>query len=209
MEQQQLKTILAMYSGGLDSLCMVYKLLTEPEYADYHIHIHHIHIVNIENRTKAEAKLVHEALQTLKLKGYDFSYSESSITSPTFQVSENMLAFMYDWDVVRFFAGWIASVNNGVCKIAIGRVQEDLDPEMQSKVQIGAQITKLYTDAEVIFPMMNMDKGQVYATLPDWLQDKFWSCRTPVYQDNKITRCHKCKTCQELDKFDIGGLGVN
>ena len=201
--------ILAMYSGGLDSLGMVYKLLTEPEYADYRVHVHHIHITNIENRHKAEAKTVHAALQTLAKRGYDFGYSESSITSPTYQVGENMLAFMYDWDVVRFFAGWISSVNPEICKIAIGRVQEDLGADMQAKVNVGAQIIPLYTDAEVIFPMTSMDKGQVYATLPDWLQDKFWSCRTPVYQDNKITRCHKCKTCQELDKFDIGGLGVN
>lgn len=187
-----------MYSGGLDSLCMLYKLLTEPEYADYRVHVHHIHMINIENRHKAEAEKVHQALQTLAKRGYDFGYSESSITSPAYQVGENMLAFMYDWDVVRFFAGWIASVNPEICKIAIGRVQEDLAPDMQTKVQVGAQIMRLYTDAEVIFPMTNMDKGQAYAQLPDWLRDKFWSCRMPVYTDGVISRCNKCDTCQQL-----------
>ena len=47
MEQQ---VILAMYSGGLDSLGMVYKLLTEEQYKDYYIHIHHVHNKNVENR---------------------------------------------------------------------------------------------------------------------------------------------------------------
>ena len=41
MEQQ---IILAMYSGGLDSLGMIYKLLTDPEYKDYVLHIHHVHV---------------------------------------------------------------------------------------------------------------------------------------------------------------------
>ena len=188
---------------------MVYKLLTEPEYADNYVHVHHIHMNNIENRQKAEEKMVHAALQELSKRGYQFGYSESGITSPTFRLSENSAAFMYDWDVVRFFAGWIASVNPEICKIAIGRVQEDMSEDMQAKVEIGAQITKLYTNVPVIFPMMNMNKGQVYSQLPQWLQDKFWSCRMPVYKDKQIIRCGRCATCQQLDEFNIGGLGVN
>ena len=50
MEQQ---IILAMYSGGLDSLGMVYRLLTDPEYTDYAVHIHHVHNRNVEDRVRA------------------------------------------------------------------------------------------------------------------------------------------------------------
>ena len=51
-----------MYSGGLDSLGMVYRLLTDPEYQDYDLHIHHVHNKNIENRHRAEDIMVQQAL---------------------------------------------------------------------------------------------------------------------------------------------------
>ena len=59
---EQKSTILAMYSGGLDSLGMVYRLLTDPEYQDYNLHIHHVHNKNIENRHRAEDIMVQQAL---------------------------------------------------------------------------------------------------------------------------------------------------
>ena len=60
MEQQ---TILAMYSGGLDSLGMVYQLLTDPAYAEYGLHIHHVNNRSIENRHAAEAIMVNMSEQ--------------------------------------------------------------------------------------------------------------------------------------------------
>ena len=55
-----------MYSGGLDSLGMIYRLLTDTDYNQYNIHIHHVHNQNVENRQKAEAVTVKVALEELK-----------------------------------------------------------------------------------------------------------------------------------------------
>ena len=66
-----------MYSGGLDSLGMVYKLLTEDEYKDHDIHIHHVHNKNVEQRWRAEQIAVDLATKELKRLGFEFAYSES------------------------------------------------------------------------------------------------------------------------------------
>ena len=89
MEKKQ--TILAMYSGGLDSLGMIYKLLTDPEYQDYKLHIHHVHQRNVEYRDKAEAIAVDLAVKELKQLGFEFAYSESQIASQPYNGQ-----FMFD-----------------------------------------------------------------------------------------------------------------
>ena len=95
-------TILAMYSGGLDSLGMIYKLLTEPEYKDYALHIHHVHNQNVEHRDRAEAIVVEKVLAELERLGFSFIYSESQIASQPYNNK-----FMYDSDSMNFFAGYI------------------------------------------------------------------------------------------------------
>lgn len=106
--------ILAMYSGGLDSLGMTYQLLTSPEYQDYRIHIHHVHNHNVENRDRAEAVAVNMAVKELRNLGYDFDYSESQIGTPPF--GQN---FLFDTDSINFFAGYVASANRSIFQFSI------------------------------------------------------------------------------------------
>jgi 7-cyano-7-deazaguanine synthase in queuosine biosynthesis len=196
------QTILAMYSGGLDSLYMVYKLLTSDEYSDKCVHIHHVHIHNVEDRFKAEALMVNAALTELKQRGFTFIYSESKISSPAFR-NNNKVSYMYDWDIVRFYAGWIASANPDISAIAIGREQSDAGEFNQ--YDSAAALVKYFTDIPLIYPVMDMHKSEMYGKLPDWLKDKFWSCRTPIYQNNIPTKCGFCGTCKKLLKYNIGG----
>ena len=118
MEQ---KTILAMYSGGLDSLGMIYQLLISGEYRDHRLHIHHVHNRNIENRHQAEAIVVQQALAELKRRGFVFQYSESEIASQLYNEQ-----FMYDSDSINFFAGYICSVNPDIVKVAMGMNATDI-----------------------------------------------------------------------------------
>ena len=113
-------TILAMYSGGLDSLGMVYRLLTDPEYKDYDIHVHHVHNKNIELRHKAEAIAVDLATKELKRLGFAFAYSESEIGTQPYGKN-----FLFDSDTMNFFAGYVASVNPDIKLIAMGMQAND------------------------------------------------------------------------------------
>jgi 7-cyano-7-deazaguanine synthase in queuosine biosynthesis len=195
MEQQ---IILAMYSGGLDSLGMVYKLLTESEYKGYVIHIHHVHQRNVENRHRAEAITVEMALKELERLGFSFVYSESEITTQPYNGQ-----FMYDTDSINFFAGYICSTNTNIVKVAMGMQANDHNHSLEERRIRANKILSAFTAAEKIFPVLDMSKREIYDSLPDSLKNMFWSCRRPVYTEKSIAPCLKCDTCVKLREQGI------
>jgi 7-cyano-7-deazaguanine synthase in queuosine biosynthesis len=186
-------TILAMYSGGLDSLGVIYKLLTDAEYSEYSVHIHHVHNRNVEHRNRAEAIMVQQALAELTRLGFTYQYSESEIAS---QAYNNQ--FLYDTDTMNFFAGYIASVNPEIVKVAFGMNATDSNHGLQERLKRAKQIFSAFTTAEKIYPVLNMNKREIYDGLPETLRDLFWSCRRPVYTDSGVSTCGKCRTCEQL-----------
>ena len=182
-----------MYSGGLDSLGMIYKLLTEPEYKDYKIHVHHVHNKNVENRHRAEAIAVDLATQELRHLGYNFVYSESEIGTQSFGNH-----FLFDTDSMNFFAGYVASVNTDIKKVAIGMQANDFNHSLEERRVRANKILSAFTDAEKIYPVMDMSKREIYDMLPESLRNMFWSCRLPQYNENTISSCGRCNTCVTL-----------
>jgi 7-cyano-7-deazaguanine synthase in queuosine biosynthesis len=195
MEQPQ---ILAMYSGGLDSLGMVYQLLTNSEYKDYSLHIHHVHNKNIENRWRAEALTVNLVIKELKRLGFTFEYSESEIgTQPYGRY------FLFDSDTINFFAGYVASVNPNIKKIAMGMQANDGNHSLEERRKRADKILAAFTPAEKIYPVLNMSKREIYDSLPETLRNSFWSCRRPIYGEKNITPCKRCDTCIKLREQGI------
>ena len=190
--------ILAMYSGGLDSLGMVYKLLTEDAYKDYSIHIHHIHNRNIENRDRAEGIVVPLALKELERLGFKFDYSESQIASQPYNGK-----FMYDSDTINFFAGYICSVNPGIVKVAMGMQANDGNHALEERRKRADRILAAFTDVTKIYPVLDMTKREIQDSLPVTLKKMFWSCRHPVYTEKNIAPCGKCDTCHKLREQGI------
>jgi 7-cyano-7-deazaguanine synthase in queuosine biosynthesis len=186
-------TILAMYSGGLDSLGMIYKLLTEPEYRDYAVHIHHIHNKNVENRDRAEGIVVPLVLKELKRLGFDFVYSESQIASQPYNGQ-----FMYDSDTINFFAGYICSVNPQITKVAMGMQANDGNHTLEDRRKRADKILAAFTEVEKIYPVLDLTKREIQNSLPVTLKKMFWSCRHPVYTETNITPCGRCDTCVKL-----------
>ena len=187
-----------MYSGGLDSLGMVYKLLTDPEYTGYRVHIHHVHNKNIENRHRAEAIAVDIAIKELRALGFNFEYSTSEISSQPYGMN-----FMYDTDSMNFFAGYICSVNPQIKKVAMGMQANDFNQRLEERRIRAQKIFEAFTGAEKIFPVLNLTKREIYDSLPESLRDKFWSCRRPVYSEKSIAPCGRCDTCVKLHEQGI------
>jgi len=195
MEQS---TILAMYSGGLDSLGMIYKLLTDPEYKDYTLHIHHVHNRNVERRDQAEAVVVEKVLVELERLGYSFVYSESEIGTQPYGRK-----FMYDTDSINFFAGYICSANPNIVKIAMGMQANDYNIALEDRRKRADAILAAFTSVGKIYPVMEMTKREIYDSLPDTLKNMFWSCRRPVYSEKNIAPCGRCDTCVKLKEQGI------
>lgn len=195
---EQRPTILAMYSGGLDSLGMVYKLLTEEQYKEYDIHIHHVHNKNVENRHRAEAIAVDIATKELKNLGFKFAYSESEIGTVPFGKH-----FMFDTDSMNFFAGYICSVNPDIKLVAMGMQANDNNQSLEERRVRANKILQAFTSAEKIFPVLNMTKREIYDMLPESLRNMFWSCRRPQYSEKNIAPCGRCDTCLTLKEQGI------
>ena len=187
-----------MYSGGLDSLGTLYYLLTDPAYKDYKIHVHHVHQNNVERRSKAEAIAVKLALDELRSMGFNFDYSESSITTPPFGNS-----FMFDTDSINFFAGYVCSVNPDIELVAMGMNSGDSNQSLDDRRKRADAILAAFTPVKKIYPVLNLSKREIYDRLPATLKNKFWSCRTPVYESQKINPCGRCKTCLQLKEAGI------
>ena len=190
MEHQ---VILAMYSGGLDSLGMVYKLLTDDEYKDYSIHIHHVHNKNVENRWRAEAIAVDQAVKELRELGFEFEYSTSEIGTQPYGKH-----FLFDTDSINFFAGYVCSVNPDIKLVAMGMQSNDANQSLEDRRVRANNILRAFTDTEKIFPVLDMTKREIYDLLPASLRNLFWSCRRPVYTEKSIAPCGKCDTCVKL-----------
>jgi 7-cyano-7-deazaguanine synthase in queuosine biosynthesis len=190
--------ILAMYSGGLDSLGMIYKLLTDPEYKDYGLHIHHVHNRNVENRDRAEAIAVELALKELRRLGFSFVYSESEIASHPYGRN-----FLYDSDTMNFFAGYICLANPNIAKVAMGMQANDGNHSLEERRKRADKILRAFTPVEKIYPVLNMTKREIYDSLPESVRDMFWSCRKPVYAEKNIAPCGRCDTCVKLKEQGI------
>ena len=211
MEQQ--KIILAMYSGGLDSLGMIYRLLTDEKYKEYFIHIHHIHISNVENRDRIEAKVSEQALRELSRMGLAYGYSQSKITSPVYVNNAGSATFLFDTDTVSFFAGFACSVDPAIVHVAIGMNSTERpdtgSANLLKRRRRADAILAAFTDATKIFPVADLSKREIFDMLPESLRDKFWSCRTPVnYYDlfvnkNVAKECGTCKSCLQLKEAGI------
>jgi tRNA(Ile)-lysidine synthase TilS/MesJ len=69
--------ILCMFSGGVDSTGALFRLLTHRDYRSFSIHVHHIHLLNIERRALAEKQACQGILQVFKDMGLAFDYMKT------------------------------------------------------------------------------------------------------------------------------------
>lgn len=189
---------LVMHSGGIDSTAALWHVLHRPEkYGE--VHVHHIHIQNIEARWQAEARAVKNILAYLKKHSPNpFTYSESVINTPSFGNK-----FLYDVEVIGFITGYMTSRDPKITKVVIAATATDFELGVDDSVMRGKRMHNAYHPEEEDhsarikeYPHRNLTKEQVYHTVPPELAKLTWSCRTPHYADGKPIECGRCKTCK-------------
>ena len=190
---------LLMFSGGLDSTYLLYKLLKE---SDDHLWVHHIQLMSKENRWREERKAVKQIIQYCKSNIRDFSYSESIWK---FNFTKY---FAYDIEVVAFVAAQIIpniySKNLGPVYVVTGRVKND--DEAQSSLNQTEHTDLLWKTLckrhsgkvinELHRPIRHMYKKELIPELPKELFDMVWYCRRP--QNGQV--CNVCRTCLQMKK---------
>lgn len=186
----QRPTTLIMFSGGLDSTGVFWRLVNED---NKELHVHHLYLVNRENRARAENRAVEDIVKHMK-KIRDFGFSESYHEYPCYNGN-----FMWDSDIFSFVAGSICLSMKTVKEVAVGMTLSDMRGGLSRRVERANRIFEAFdTGAKKVYPLMNMTKKQVWDMVPSELRDMSWSCRTPLYEGDDIKRCGRCKTCMEL-----------
>lgn len=189
--------ILLMFSGGLDSTGVFWKLINEKE----EIHVHHLYLSNRENRAEAESIAVDGIVRYMK-KIREFSYTESYHEYPSYNGN-----FMWDSDIYNFVAGTICIAAKSIKEVAIGRTKSDTG--FEQRAQRGTKILNILSPSvKKIYPVGEMSKKEIYDMLPEDLKQLTWSCRTPIYRENNIEMCKKCKTCLEILRMNKGKNGI-
>ena len=198
-------TALVMFSGGLDSTGVLWKYVNGPE----EFHVHHLYLVNKENRAGAEDYAVKSIVEHLS-KTRKFGFSESYHEYPCYDGN-----FLWDSDIFSFMAGAVCLNMKTIESVAIGMTASDGGRNMSARIERANKIFEAFgTKAKKVYPVIGMTKSQIYEMLPEELRVLTWSCRTPVYKEGLATRCGRCKTCRQMrsivpDNHDNMGLGVD
>ncbi|RED44689.1 class I SAM-dependent methyltransferase [Aestuariispira insulae] len=194
---------LVMFSGGIDSVYALDRLLRE---SDDEIIAHHLHMMNLEGRDRAEDRACREIIEYLRHRHRDFIYTESAVDRRKF------LGFGMDDVTVAFEAGAISrsfahvrghSVDRWTTGTCLEEELEDLSKEdLSDDEHLGHMLNA--TEAASFphlppryFQLPIIPKADQMAYMGQELVDLCWTCRTPEWQaDGMAVECGKCKTCE-------------
>jgi len=192
-------TTLVMFSGGLDSTAALYKLLAGSE---DELHVHHVHLVNRDGRARAERDAAQAVIAWCRAHCRAFAYSESALDF------EALRAIPIDYLSIAFAACQVIIDVPRCDRIAVGILAADLD-EVKRKVseQQRRVFEAMYACyrarklgepvVEWIYPVYELSKAQVVASLPEELRAAAWSCRRPVATAGGYRICGECKPCRK------------
>lgn len=182
--------VLVMFSGGLDSTAVLWRCINSGE----GLHVHHLYLVNRENRASAEDRAVREIVAYMK-GVREFGFSESYHEYPCYSGG-----FLWDSDIFSFMAGGICLGMGSIREVAIGMTASDMEGGISRRIERANRIFDAFgTRAKKVYPLAEMTKRQVWDELPENIRNMTWSCRTPIYEGEGIKRCGRCRTCSELE----------
>lgn len=199
---------LVMFSGGIDSVYVLYRLLKE---SDDEIIAHHIHFVNREGRHRAEEIACRRIVKWLSETVRPFIYTESTVDRRRFR------AFGMDDMTVGFEVGIIANSflmdrghdidrwTTGTC------LEEELEYYGAEEVErfehvLNAAAAGCYPNpAPRFFQLKIIPKKDQMAYMGSTLVDLCWTCREPIWDgDAPPKECGKCKTCKLMNQIRRG-----
>ncbi|MFY9317321.1 MAG: hypothetical protein WAO95_17420 [Burkholderiales bacterium] len=189
---------LLMFSGGLDSTAALYKLLAGGR---DELRVHHVHMINREARARAERDAAVAIVDWCRAHCRPFRYSESTIDFA------GLRAIPIDFVTIAYAACQVAIDTPGCERIAVGTLAADLD---EQKRKVSASQRRVFdamyacyrerklgsADLRWIYPVYDLTKTQVVASLPQALRAVAWSCRRPVATADGFRICGECKPCR-------------
>ncbi len=198
-----------MFSGGLDSTAVLFRLLTESE---EDLRVHHIRMQNREARADAEQAAVDSIVEWCGRRLRTFRFSQSGLDF------SGLETIPIDFISVAYVACQVAIDTPGCTRIAVGTLARDLDEIKRSVCEAQRRVfaamyecyraRKLGEPAlEWIYPVYSLTKPQIASLLGSELRKLTWSCRRPVHSPSGYRPCGECKPCRA--RIDISAALQN
>lgn len=188
--------LIAAVSGGLDSVAMLWRLLTE---TDQPVHVHHVHMRQRVDfgRARAELKALDAILRWIDGRARPFVYT-TSMRGPASMRSSDIVVVTEECAK----AGLVYP-RGAVTGLARGANWHDMNSGATNRRQAAAQAAweRFWGSGAppIVFPIGELTRPEVWAILPEELARLTWSCRRPMAAgENRLRHCGACRTCREL-----------
>lgn len=189
--------LLAAVSGGLDSVAMLYLLLTETSRP---IHVHHVKIEpRIDRgRWRVEERAIERILPWLQERTRPFVWTRSH-RPPKFVRDADIVIVTEECAKV----GLGLYGREGVSGLARGANAHDMvDGDTGRRQRAAAAVWQRVfgpSPPPIEFPIAHLTRGELWAMLPPELAALTWSCRTPMGTGpGRYRHCGACHTCRQL-----------
>jgi len=191
------ESAIVMYSGGMDSVSLLWNLL---EHTEQDLHVHSIHIDNSEGRVKAEAEAVRETINYMKKHQRPFEFS-SSVYSMKMKYPGGKDMTLALFQAMRASSGLGKSFNI----VYTGDYNIGREEGAEAQGVLNALCTTRRAKPIWLAPFEHMTYNSVerskgiYLSMPEELRKTYWSCRHPTELLSGFVVCGKCHACERQE----------
>lgn len=188
------ETAIVMYSGGMDSVSLLWNLL---EHTDQDLHVHSIHIDNSEGRCRAEAEAILKTINYMKKNQRPFEFSSSVYSwQSKYPGGKDMVLALFQ--AMRVASGLGKSFN--IVYTGDYNIFRDEGAEAQGVLNALCTTRRvkpiwLAPFEHMTFTSVERSKG-IYFSMPEELREMYWSCRKPTEVMNGFVVCGECHACE-------------
>jgi tRNA(Ile)-lysidine synthase TilS/MesJ len=196
-----------MFSGGLDSTYLAWRLLTNNDDPDG-VHLHYVSMRNdCEGIWKKEDIATEKIVSYFKIHNYKFIYSKSKFeffgqascgwTSDLLMIVAQKVALNSYGHNIDVLLGWTPY---DMEQQAVKERWERKVTQNIWKSAVQSLSNRQYVNEELQLPLVKwgITKDMMVKEIPKELFDLTWSCRT-----NNYIPCGQCHSCIERKKYEV------
>ena len=212
------KYIIVLFSGGIDSTGLLFKLLNEHGNSeDVSIIAHYVNIPSTNFRGKAEKEAVRKVVKYChkRYSNFEFSSSTFAYSFQTNKAADVVVVSFYGAYVARNVFGRHMQITGEEPIIEVTRganASETAGPALVEKRLMSQQVfygfllglKRLgYNGPELVLPAIDMTHEDLYKLIPDELKGKTWSCRGANEIDGEYVPCGVCIPCHKDKEMGV------
>jgi len=191
--------VLLMYSGGMDSVSLLWNLL---EHTDHEIYVHAIHLQNKEGRYRAEAQAIFKTIEYMKenQRSFDFSSSIYSFMAPGCGGRDMTLALFQASRVGAALGKAFSAVYSGDYNMSKEESTEAYG--VFNAAFVNKRFKPVWATPFDFMSKIPVERSKgVYLSMPEPLRNLYWSCRKPTEVAGGFLSCGECHACDRQKRM--------